>query len=226
MTNVFDIKREKARITILEGDQKNQYVEAMFNPNEYNVAIAGVFSGENAKDPFFKETKIDDFPVKLIFDTYENHGKNESGTDVRKQTEMFTKLIMPTVEGSENKKPPLCRFSWGNFEYIGVITRIDQKFILFLPNGTPVREELSLTFKAVMAEKEYLKMMGFGACRKTWTVKSGDRLDLIASFELKDASLWRKIAEENNIDNPLLFPEKDDIGKRIIIPDRGNFNGR
>lgn len=45
MTNVFDIKREKARITILEGDQKNQYVEAMFNPNEYNVAIAGVFSG-------------------------------------------------------------------------------------------------------------------------------------------------------------------------------------
>jgi len=226
MKNVFDIKREKARITILDGPQKNDFVEAMFNPNEYNVAIAGVMGGENTKDPFFKEAKIDDFSVKLIFDTCESHGNNESGTDVRKKTEVITKLIMPFVEGSDHKKPPVCRFSWGNFEYKGIITRIDQKFILFLPNGTPVREEMSVTFKSVMTEKEYLKMMGFGACRKTWTVKSGDRLDLIASSELKDSSLWRMIAEENNIYNPLLFPEKDDIGKMIIIPDRGNFDGR
>ncbi len=216
MKNVFNIQRTKARITILEGS--NEGIDVMFNPSEYNVAIAGVFDGQ-AKDPFFKETKIDDFTVKLVFDTYENHGNNESGTDVRKKTEMITKLIMPTVAGSKNKKPPVCLFSWGNFTYKGVISRIDQKFILFLPDGTPVREEISLTFKSVMTAKEYAKFMGLEACRKTWIVKSGDRLDLIAHKELKDASLWRKIADENHIDNPLEFPGNEDIGRRIIIPD-------
>lgn len=191
----------------------------MFNPSEYSVVTSGVYDAENLKDPFFKTTKIEDFTVKLIFDTYENHGHNESGTDVRKKTEKITKLIMPTAERANDKKPPLCLFSWGNFKYKGVITKIDQKFILFLPNGTPVRAELTVVFRAVMTEKEYAQYMGLEACRKTWIVKSGDRLDLIADRELKDATLWRKIADENHIDNPLEFPGKDDIGKRIIIPD-------
>jgi nucleoid-associated protein YgaU len=50
-------------------------------------------------------------------------------------------------------------------------------------------------------------------------VKSGDRLDLIANETLKDPALWRKIAKENNIDNPLSFPKYSDIGKILIIPD-------
>ena len=132
---------------------------------------------------------------------------------------MITKLILPTAEGATNKKPPLCLFTWGKFEYKGVIHKVDQKFILFLPDGTPVREELTVIFRAVMTEEEYKKNMGLEACRKTWIVKSGDRLDLIADRELKDATLWRKIADENHIDDPMEFPGKDDIGRRIIIPD-------
>ena len=54
---------------------------------------------------------------------------------------------------------------------------------------------------------------------KLWTVKSGDRLDLIADKALMDVSLWRKIADENNILNPREFPKDDDIGRTLIIPD-------
>ncbi len=208
---------EKAEIIIGEGGQDR--IKVMFNPSDYTISSSGVYEGDSSKDPFFTKTKIEDFTVKLMFDTYEKHDKIESGTDVRKQTEKITKLIMPTASGATNKKPPVCVFSWGNFAYKGVISKIDQKFILFLPDGTPVREELSLTFKSVMNENDYKKCIGLEACRKTWTVKTGDRLDLIAHTELKDASLWRKIADANRIYDPLTFPGKNDIGKKIIIPD-------
>jgi hypothetical protein len=210
------MQRERALITIL--DTKTD-IPVMFNPTDYTVTSSGVFDEKKSKDLFFKEAKIEDFVVKLIFDTYEKHDKNESGTDVRKITEPIAKLIMPTEAGADSMRPPVCLFSWGRFYYKGVVFRIDQKFILFLPNGTPVREELTVSFKSVMTKDEYLKCMGFEACRKTWLVKSGDRLDIIAEKELKNASLWRKIAQENHIDDPLLFPRKEDIGRRIIIPD-------
>lgn len=215
MENVFDMKPEKAKITILDGPNKNQEINVMFNPSEYSIIYTAQIEEQKNKDPSFDKVKVDDFPVKLIFDTYEMPEK----TDVRKITEKIVKLIMPYGEGRTKKRPPVCLFSWGKFSYKGIITKVDQKFILFLPDGTPVREELSIVFKAIMKQEEFNKLMGLEACRKIWTVKSGDRLDLIAEMELKDASLWRKIAIENNIDDPLKFPLDADIGRKMIIPD-------
>ncbi len=126
-------------------------------------------------------------------------------------------LCLPPKE--RKKKPPTCLFIWGNFTYKGIIYKINQKFTLFLSDGTPVRAELNVTFKALVTPEEYAKNMGMDACRKVWIVKSGDRLDLIANKALKDPALWRKIAEENNIDNPLAFPKDSDIGRILIIPD-------
>ncbi len=225
-----DIVPTKAIIRVLEAPYKNKEYSVMFNPNEYSVVhSAEVYSAEvsggkkdeakQEKDPFFDRVKLEDFTVKLIFDTYENRGNVESGTDVRKKTEEITSLVNPVSAGNNKKRPPMCVFSWGKFEYKGIITKVNQKFILFLPDGTPVREELTVTFKAMFTQEELTKNMGLWACRKVWTVKSGDRLDLIADMELKDASLWRKIADENHIDDPLKFPTDDDIGRKIIIPD-------
>lgn len=225
----------KAIIEVLDTG-KNYSV--MFNPSEYNVAFSADISAPEPpsgptgpsggrrgeappqKDPFFDSIKVEDFSVKLIFDTYEKRGNFESGTDVRKTTKEIAELINPIPSSGNNKKrPPICLFTWGKFRYKGIITRVQENFILFLPDGTPVREELTLTFKAIYTKEELEKNMGLWACRKSWTVKSGDRLDIIAHIELKDASLWRKIARENHIDDPLNFPGKEDIGRKIIIPD-------
>ena len=224
MENVYQIqsanmKAAKAKITILDGPNARDEIEVMFNPSEYSVVSTAQVDDKNKKDITFKSVIVEDFTVKLIFDTYEKHNNVESGKDVRKLTEKITRIMMPFKEGKKGKRPPVCLFSWGKFTYKGIISKIDQKFILFLPDGTPVREELTVTFKSVMTGEEYAKNMGLEACRKVWTVKSGDRLDLIADIELKDASLWRRIAEENQIDDPLKFPMDDDIGRKIIIPD-------
>jgi hypothetical protein len=188
----------------------------MFNPNEYEISHTVSLtnpSGDDALNPSFNGFTVGNFTVTLNFDTY------EKGSDVRKLTSEIVKLGMPTIEGTTIKRPPICHFTWGGFEYKGIIYYIKQKFTLFLPDGIPVRAELTVTFKSIMTPEEYAKFKGREACRKLWIVKSGDRLDLIANEALKDPSLWRKIAKENNIDSPLTFPKDSDIGRILIIPD-------
>ncbi len=224
--NVYNVNPTKATIMALDGPYKNKEIKVMFNPSEYNIVLsADVEAAEPSgakkekkpaeKDPFFDKVKLEDFTIKLVLDTYEFP---EGAKDVRKKAQEITRLIIP-IEGLKKKRPAICLFKWSDFEYKGIITKIDQKFLLFLPDGTPVREEMTLTFKSILSQEEIKKNAGFEACRKVWTVKSGDRLDLVASFELKDATLWRKIADENEIEDPLNFPRNDDIGRRIIIPD-------
>lgn len=53
---------------------------------------------------------------------------------------------------------------------------------------------------------------------QAWTVKSGDNLPVIAAKVYGNSRLWRNIADVNNIQNPLLFPEKHELGRVLLIP--------
>ena len=202
----------------------------MFNPSDYTVSTeaempiaqgagaGGLAPGSAPKcpseqNPSFNKFAVRDFTIKLLFDTYEKK------SDVRTLTNEIAKLVIPIIDKSKKKTLPICKFVWGGFTYKGWLYKLDQKFTLFLPDGTPVRAELTATFKAAVTPEEYKKNMGIEACRKVWKVKSGDRLDLIAQSTLKNVNLWRKIAEENNINDPLAFPTLNDIGRILIIPD-------
>jgi nucleoid-associated protein YgaU len=187
-------------------------IKVMFNPGEYSVTSTAKVSGKGSQIQF-QRVDVDDFTVTLFFDTY------EKGTDVRREIDRITSLVMPTVEGRETRQPSVCRFVWGSFSYKGIVFKVVQRFTMFLKSGIPVRAEVTVTFKAVITREEDASFRGKGACRKMWTVKSGDRLDLIAFKAMKDPSQWRRIAEANRIVDPLAFPTETDIGSRLIIPD-------
>lgn len=207
---------EKAQIKILDDtDEKTEIIDVMFNPEDYTVSLLGSSDTDEGQEssPSFNKVDIVDFIVKSFFDTYETQ------SDVREKTNKIAKLLMPAVEVTDRNRPPICLFVWGKFTYKGIIHKLDQKFTMFLETGIPVRAELTFTFKSVATPQEYAEYMGIEACRKVWTVKSSDRLDLIAHRTLKDAALWRKIADENNIDDPIAFPRTHDIGKTLVIPD-------
>lgn len=199
---------EKAKIKVLSTGQE---IPVMFNPNEYSVSTTAALSGEGTGIQFQK-VNAEDFTVTLFFDTYEKQ------TDVREKTEEIASLLLPTVEGRETKQPPTCLFIWGGFAYKGIIHNISQKFIMFLSTGIPVRAELTIIFKSVVTQEEDARFRGREACRKVLTIKSGDRLDLVAHRTLKDPGQWRRIAEANNISNPLTFPTEENIGNMLVIP--------
>lgn len=201
-----------AEKAIIQNLATNDVIPVMFNPSTYSVVTTADVNGEGASLQF-NRVKIEDFTVSLFFDTY------EKGEDVRDETGKITALLSPTVEGKKTKQPPVCVFAWGKFSYKGVIYKIDQKFTMFLSSGIPVRSELTVTFKSVVTIEEDAALKGKEACRKLWTVRAGDRLDMIAHATLNDVSQWRRIAYANSIADPLFFPTGSDIGRILVIPD-------
>lgn len=202
---------EKAKIIPLDLNGVGD-ISVMFNPNEYTISFEGKYTGENDKKQF-QIAETPEFKVSLFYDTYEKR------KDVRLETVKITSLLNPKVSGKNTKKPPVCLFVWGGFTYRGVLSKIEQKFTMFLENGTPVRSLLDVTFISDEPEKKVENAKGREACRKLWIVKSGDRLDLIANEALKDPLKWRIIAEVNGIVNPFGFPDKNDFGRTLVIPD-------
>ena len=221
---------EKAKIYILNDKGKNiedKTIEVMFNPTDYTSTLNANWHEKNGMIPEFKETTFGTLTLELFFDTYELHAdvrednKIPISGRVKKVagTKRIMELAVPTVEGQETKKPPVCLFSWGKFNFKGVVQSVTQKFTMFLSTGIPVRATLTVVMKPVVNAQDMLQLKGVEACRKIRQVKQGERLDIIAAEELKDPFLWRKIAELNDIEDPLNFPGPDNIGKIIIIPD-------
>ncbi len=217
---------ERAKIHVLdENDKIIKDLEVMFNPTELSNSISVSWEGEKGKIQF-KETNFESLTLDLFFDSY------EEGVDVREDhktgdgrniigIKRISELAIPSEEGKVRKKPPVCLFSWGKFFFKGVIERVEQNYIMFLPNGLPVRAKVKITMKNVQGLKDVLKLNGIEACRKVRIVNEGDRLDLIAAEELKDPAKWDLIATLNNIADPLNFPAQEDMGKVLIIPDKG-----
>ncbi len=201
---------EKAQIIPLDGG--GAPIKVLFNPNEYTLSFESTYNGEDSNKQFYK-TEVADFNVTLFYDTY------EKGTDVRKETIQVTSLLYPSVVGAKTMKPPTCLFIWGGFTYRGILKKITQKYTMFLPTGVPVRSTLDITFETKELEMKVEEDKGLQACRKLWTVKSGDRLDLIANQALRDPAQWRYIAKLNKISNPFSFPSKNDFGRTLVIPD-------
>jgi len=193
-------------------DENNNKIPVMFNPSELNSNISVSTTGVGANINF-QRVDDDDFSVSLFFDTY------EQGTDVREYTKKLEKLTEPTIGTGERRRPPVCKFSWGSVWFTGMVIKLSQKFTMFLSSGVPVRAQVSVTFKSWLSEKEDLVAQGSVNCRRMWTVEPSDRLYLIAHKALGSSSLWKLIADENNIYDPLNFPGDEYLGKTIIIPD-------
>ncbi|MEY8199869.1 MAG: hypothetical protein RPS47_11565 [Colwellia sp.] len=204
-----------SKASIINVDQGNEKIEVMFNPQEYELITSAKYSSKNGNLQY-NRSDLEDFTVALFFDSY------EQASDIREQTKKIAKLAIPTVVGTNTKRPPICIFSWGGFTYRGVVSKVQQKFIMFLPSGVPVRAELQVTFTSWLSDKDETEYSGKEACVKIWKVRAGDRLDLIANEALNNPALWRLVADANRIDDPLFFPAADDIGKHLMIPDIAN----
>ncbi len=221
-----DGKLQKAEITVLDGSSKNKKIRVQFNPTEYTVTTDVHYAGDPKKakgesEPTtdytggeleFKMVRQQNLTVELWFDSYEKR------TDVRKKTKLLKALTQPTVNAGKQRVPPRCLFSWGLFRYKGVIVSFQEHFTMFLPSGIPVRCKVTVTFKPVLDAKEIEAAQG-KPNERLWTVKMGERLDIIAHKAIADSTKWRMIADFNRIDDPLSFPRLNDIGRTIIIPD-------
>jgi hypothetical protein len=211
---------EKAVIT---NTVTGEAIPVMFNPEEYvlnkdnNYAQIGV-PGLGSPLLQFVHGNLQTLEMELFLDTYEEHRENnrtlnQAGDDVRKLVRRVTGLL--SIEPSTHA-PPILLFTWGSLSFTCVLARANQRFIMFLPDGTPVRARLQVTFNEFQnAELEAKEVKRETAdYSKFHTVGQGETLSAIAGRLYNNPKLWRPIALRNGIDNPRSLA----MGTRLIVP--------
>jgi nucleoid-associated protein YgaU len=211
---------EKALIT---NTATGERVPVMFNPEEYtlkkdiNYAQAAV-PGLGGPILQFVNGNLQTLEMELLVDTYEEYREgnrliNRAGDDVRKLTRKITGLmeIDPSLHA-----PPVLLFTWGSLSFSCVLAHVSQRFIMFLPDSTPVRARLQVTFNeftnADLEVKETKRETADYS--KLHVVSQDETLSSIAGRVYGNPALWRPIALVNQIDDPRHLP----VGLRLLIP--------
>lgn len=181
-----------------------------FNPYEYTIAKSNTYSfkasnGNAAPTVNLDKVGAQTLKLKLIFDGYEKN--RDVAVDVHKMWDFMNPRESPDFDNHPNHKvdAPYVAFDWGGFKFVSVITQMSQKYTLFNKSGVPVRAEVTVTFTQHQDLKDYSPQnptSGGGLIERTWRVKTGDRLDLIAANVYGDATKWPQIAAYNEVDNP------------------------
>ncbi|MEV4937442.1 CIS tube protein [Streptomyces zaomyceticus] len=193
-------------------------VKVLFNPEEYTVNRETNFAqlavpGLSAPVVQFVHGQAQTLEMELFLDSLVANHATPAGSDVRVQVRKVVDLmdIDPTLHA-----PPPVVFTWGSLTFTSVISRVSQRFVMFLPNGVPVRARLTVGFTefrnaAVEAKEVKRQTADF---TKVHVTAEGDTLPLIAWRAYGSAVCWRPIALANGVDDPRAVP----VGLRLVVP--------
>ena len=180
-------------------------IKVMFNPSEYNLSKSVSYTDKKVlgmNNPFtqFISGEAEVLKITLMFDTYVPPGVNgseEGGKDVRLETKKISNLveISPSLH-----RPPMVTFRYGSLQFKGIVTEVSQSITMFLGDGKPVRAKVEVSFRSIRDERTALESPDR---TKSRTIHEGQQLWNLAWAEYGDAELWRVIAKENQIMNPL-----------------------
>ena len=198
-------------------------VPVLFNPEEYTVNRDNNFAqvgipGLSAPILQFVHGNMQTLEMELLVDTYEEHREsnkvlNQAGEDVRNLTRKITDLM--NIDRTTHA-PPILLFTWASLSFTCVLARANQRFIMFLPDGTPVRARLQVTFnefRNVDLEAKEIKRETVDYS-KIYTVGQGETLSMIAWRAYGDPKPWRAIALRNGLDDPHILS----VGQQLIVP--------
>ncbi len=205
---------EKAKFIVLDGKKRGTVIPLQFNPASYSVEENNSFSekklmGLKGIVNQFTGSKKSDLTLELMFDS------TSSGKDVRLLIEPFSLIV--DIDNTLHAPPP-CSFVWETFLYEGIVTSFKKEFTYFFSTGTPARVKVSITLKSYEVVKKKIKALNFQSSdiSKRRVLLEGDTLFSMAYREYKNPALWRKIAEENEINNPLDIS----FGTELLLPSK------
>jgi hypothetical protein len=201
---------QKAKIRNLEKPflDPSGSIEVSFNPNQIEYTASPEY--EQVKNPdsdygyrmYYTGNIASKIKMDLLFDT------TITGDSVREKYIDFLVELTRPVPDVDPIQTPKCMFTWGEFtegdflSFEGVVSDLRVNYIMFLPNGRPVRAEVDLTIKQPDEVTGGTNPTSRSEARRVWTVIQGQTLDWIAAQEYGDPSAWRHIAQVNNLTNP------------------------
>jgi hypothetical protein len=208
--------------------------EVLFNPTSYSISKEVTWSPQGTSSADLRggtpRTKRElnaplltfgggdsrRLTLRLFFDVTEG-----PVPDVRDLTNHFVELTRIERLGKV-LRPPVCELTWGaitppnsDFPFTGVVTSLDQDFVLFDAIGRPLRALLTVIFTEFLEPKKDQRKTDPEFT--THVIKRGDSLAGIAAETYGDSTLWRLIADANRLDDP----RRLEVGSVLHIPKVG-----
>ena len=191
----------KAHLEILVPTVDDPVIPLRFNPTEYQVQKTNTFAeiaipGLESPPIQFIRGASEKLTADLLVDT------SDTLEDVR--AKYVDKLRALMHIDPELHAPPIVRFTWDTQVFKGVIESLNITYVLFTPDGIPLRAKLSVVLKEyrpveIQVRERPTQSPDF---EKSYVVRRGDTLSSIAGAVYRDVSVWRAIARENGIKDP------------------------
>jgi hypothetical protein len=108
------------------------------------------------------------------------------------------KLTLPGEDEKKTKRPPVCAFVWGNFQFFGGLTDFSAKFVLFDSKGLPRRAEVSISMMGQAMHVPGEKGEIFGDYKKSgykYPSLTAYKASEVTSYGFRNALLGIKMVE-------------------------------
>ncbi len=203
-------------------------VDFQFNPKELTLVREATWHQEQAVG--FELGSIANFrgvkPASMTVPVFLDGTAPGSKAEVQSQVELLLSCceVYPPSIFTRRPSPPWVRLSWGSFstvQFIATVGRVSAKYTLFSPSGTPLRAtcDLDLSEVAILTGGQN-PTSGALTARRVHRVVAGDSLQSLAWREYGDATVWRAIAEANDIDDPMEL----EPGTELLLPAAEEIN--
>lgn len=191
----------KAYLEIEQPRVDDPVIPLRFNPTEYKLQKSNTFAeiaipGLESPPLQFIRGAAETLNVEFLVDT------SDTLEDVREK--YVDKLRNLLRIDAELHAPPIVRFIWDRDLFRGVLESLDAQYVLFDPDGVPLRAKLSVKLKEYRPAEVQVKEIQKNSpdVEKHYVVRRGDSLSGIAGALYRDPGLWREIARANGIRDP------------------------
>ncbi|HJT75526.1 MAG TPA: hypothetical protein VJ720_15925 [Chitinophaga sp.] len=171
--------------------------------------------GNQGSAPEYKFTAPEQLKLDFMLDnTGTIEGNTLNGTEVREQVEKLLNTVY-RMQG-EAHKPAILKIQWGLFTFDCILATLDINYVLFKPNGEPLRAKVSASFTQYVEPKKRVAKEDKHSPDLFRSVKvaDGDTLPLLCYKNYADPSYYLQVAYYNELvsvrtlhtDQELAFP--------------------
>ncbi|MFE5243396.1 MULTISPECIES: CIS tube protein [unclassified Streptomyces] len=165
-------------------------------------------------------------PREMSVEIFLDRSDDPDSNDVRKKVEALFSCCETTTASIAANQPstPWVVFEWGAFStarFNAYVSSVEAQYTLFNTNGMPIRAVCQVNLHEIPSSTPGQNpTSGALTTRRVHRVVAGDSLQLLAWREYGDATVWRTIAEANDIDDPksltpgseLMLPAAEEVG--------------
>jgi nucleoid-associated protein YgaU len=197
---------EKLRIDAYENPSCTgaiaQTYSLMFNPSTYDENWDVRWKLDQPQGTSGVQAEFDHIaPQAFAFDFYVDGTGAADGKpiDVYSNITQFLKLIA-TYDGKVHR-PRYCQLTWGSMTFCGVLSSAKISYLMFKPDGDPLRAKITAKFISSTTDTARLASENNSSpdMTHTWKVSRGDRLPTISNQIYGSPNYYLQLAAYNGL---------------------------